>query len=71
MLVSTSAFYAWANTPEDTDKKSLQKQLEVKAIQLFDENKKNYCSRRLSEAFRKEDIKVGRNKARQLMKLWD
>jgi hypothetical protein len=40
MLVSTSAFYAWAKTPEDTDKKVLQKQLEVKAFQLFEENKK-------------------------------
>jgi len=29
----------------------LQKQLEAKAIQLFDENKKIYGSRRLSEAF--------------------
>jgi putative transposase len=35
MQVSTSAFYAWAKTPEDTDKKILQKQLEAKAIELF------------------------------------
>jgi putative transposase len=68
MQVSTSAFYAWAKTPEDTDKKILQKQLEAKAIELFEENKNVYGSRRLSEAFIKEDIQVGRYKARQLMK---
>jgi transposase InsO family protein len=68
MLVSTSAFYAWAKTPEDTDKKVRQKQLEAKAVQLFEENKKVYGSRRLSEAFIKEDIQVGRYKAKQLMK---
>jgi hypothetical protein len=68
MLVSTSAFYAWSKMPEDTDKQVLQKQLEARALQLFDENKKIYGSRRLSEAFIKEDIRVGRFKARQVMK---
>ena len=68
MLVSTSAFYAWSKAPESTDKKTLQKQLETKAVQLFEENKKVYGSRRLSEAFIKEDIQVGRFKARQLIK---
>ena len=68
MEVSTSAFYAWIKTPEDTDKKRLKSQLETKAIQLFEENKKIYGSRRLSEAFIREDIQVGRYKARQLMK---
>ena len=67
MQVSTSAYYAWAKIPEDTDKKRLQKQLEAKAIELFEENKNVYGSRRLSEAFIKEDIQVGRYKARQLM----
>ncbi|MGZ8184746.1 MAG: IS3 family transposase [Methylobacter sp.] len=68
MQVSTSAFYAWSKTPEDTDKKGQQKQLEAKAIQLFEENKQVYGSRHLSEVFAKEDIQVGRYKARQLMK---
>lgn len=67
MRVSTSAFYAWSKAPENTDKKTLQKQLEARAIELFDENKKTYGSRRLSDAFIKEDIQVGRFKARQLM----
>ena len=48
MQVSTSAFYAWSKTPEDTDKKLLEKQLEAKALQLFEENRKTYGSRRLS-----------------------
>ena len=51
MLVSTSAFYAWSKMPKDTNKKVLQKQLEAKAVQLFEENRKTYGSRRLSEAF--------------------
>ena len=68
MQVSTSAFYAWAKTPEDTDKKILQKQLEAKAIELFEENKDVYGPRRLSEALIKEAIQVGRYKARPLMK---
>jgi hypothetical protein len=51
MLVSTSAFYAWSKTPESTDKKTQQKQLETKACQLFEEHKSIYGSRRLSEAF--------------------
>ncbi len=66
MLV-TSAFYAWAKTSEDTDKKLLQKQLEAKAVQLFEENRKTYGSRRLSEAFFYEGFQVGRYKAGQLM----
>ncbi len=68
MEVSYSAFYAWIKTTEDTDKKILKKQLETKAVQLFEENKKIYGSRRLSEALIKEDFQVGRYKAKQLMK---
>ena len=39
MQASTRAYYAWAKTPEDTDKKILQKQLGAKAVELFEENK--------------------------------
>ena len=55
-------FYASAKTTDDTDKKILQKQLEAKAIELFEENKNVYGSRCLSEAFIKEDILVGSRK---------
>jgi putative transposase len=67
-LVSTRAFYACSKAPESNDKKILKKQLETQAVQLFEENKKIYGSRRLAEAFINEDIQVGRFKARQLMK---
>ncbi|WP_333876984.1 DDE-type integrase/transposase/recombinase [Methylobacter sp.] len=49
-------------------KKVSKKQLEAKAVQLFDENKQVYGSRRLSEAFIKEDIQVERYKTRQLIR---
>ena len=58
MQVSTSAFYAWAKTPEDTDKKIRQKQLEAKVRQLFEDNKKVYDSRRLSEALIKPEFGI-------------
>ena len=45
-----------------------QKQLEIKAIQLFEDNKKIYGFRGLSEAFIDEDIKLGLFKFRQLMR---
>ena len=69
MQVSTSAFYVWAKTPASTAQKAQQKQLEMKALELFEKNKKTYGSRRLSEAFKKEGIEVGRFKASRLMTL--
>jgi hypothetical protein len=39
MQVSTGAFYTWAKRSEDTDKKILQKQLEAKVIELFEEKR--------------------------------
>ena len=68
MEVSPSAYYAWTQVPDYSDKRLRENQLEVKAIQLFADNKKIYGSRRLSEAFINEDINVGRFKARQLMR---
>ena len=51
MEVSPSAYYAWTQVPDYSDKRLRENQLEVKAIQLFADNKKIYGSRRLSEAF--------------------
>ena len=62
MQVSTRAFYAWAKAPESSAQKTQQKQLETKALELVEKNKKTYGSRRLSEAFKKEGIQVGRFK---------
>lgn len=67
MQVSTSAFYAWVKAPISTAKKTQQKQLEAKTLQLFEENKKTYGARRLSDAFKKEGFQVGRFKTGRLM----
>ena len=67
MQASTRAFYAWAKAPESSAQKTQQKQLETKALELVEKNKKTYGSRRLSEAFKKEGIQVGRFKAGRLM----
>ncbi len=60
--VSTSAFYTWSKAPEETDKTVLQKQLEAKAVQLFEENRKTYGSLRLSEAFIKGNYSAQHHK---------
>ena len=40
MQVSTSAFYAWAQATENTDKIKKKEALEAKARELFEANKK-------------------------------
>jgi hypothetical protein len=40
MLVSTSAFYAWVKTPENTDKTKQEEALKARVQQIFDDNKK-------------------------------
>lgn len=67
MQISTSAFYVWAKAPESTAPKTQQKQLETRALELFEGSKLTYGSRRLSDAFKKEGIQVGRFKAGRLM----
>ncbi len=52
MQVSTSAFYAWTQATENTDKIKKTEALEAKARELFEENKKVYGSRRLSDALK-------------------
>ncbi len=67
MQVSASAFYAWAKVPISTTKQDRRNQLEARTIELFEKNKKTYGSRRLSDAFKKGGIQVGRYKAGRLM----
>jgi putative transposase len=67
MEVSTSAFYAWLKTPEDTDKARQKAVLEAKARQLFDGHKKTYGYRRLSDALGKAGITSGHYQVRHLM----
>ncbi len=67
MLVSTSAYYAWVKQPEDTDKYTKQQKLEQQTVKIFEASKCSYGSRRLSDALKKADFPVGRDKARRLM----
>ena len=67
MQVSTSAFYAWTQATENTDKTKKKATLEAKARELFEANKKSYGSRRLSDALKKAGMEAGRYKVRQLM----
>jgi len=55
MQVSTSAYYAWVQAPENTDKMKKKAALEAKALELFEVNKKCYGSRRLSDALGQSD----------------
>lgn len=67
MQVSTSAFYAWAQASENTEKARQQEAVETQVRRLFEANKNSYGSRRLSDALKKEGIAVGRYKVRRLM----
>jgi hypothetical protein len=40
MLVSSSAFYGWSKTPENTDKTKPKEALEAKACEFFEAHKK-------------------------------
>jgi len=67
MEVSTSAYYAWRQKANNSDKTRQREQLEAKVIELFEANKKVYGSRRLSKALKTEGIEAGRYKVRGLM----
>jgi len=67
MQVSTSAYYAWVQAPENTDKMKKKAALEAKALELFEVNKKCYGSRRLSDALKKAGMEAGCYKVRHLM----
>jgi transposase InsO family protein len=67
MKVSTSAFYAWSRQPESTDKTREQEKLKSKISELFEENKKVYGARRLSDALETAGMKAGRYKVGRLM----
>ena len=66
MEVSTSAFYAWLKTPEDSDKAQRKAVLEAKARQLFNDHKQTYGYRRLSNELGKAGIKSGHYQVRHL-----
>jgi putative transposase len=67
MEVSTSVFYAWLRTPEDTDKARRNAALETKARQIFNAHKQIYGYRRLSQELGKAGMKSGHYQVRHLM----
>ena len=67
MRVSTSAFYAWNQQPEMTDKARKREVFDIKVRDIFEENRKIYGSRRLSTTLKQSGINAGRYKVRQAM----
>lgn len=62
MNVSTSAFYAWNQQPEISDKMKQREKFDAKVREIFEENKKVYGSRRISIALKEQGINAGRIK---------
>jgi len=67
MRVSTSAYYAWVNSPDRQDRAKAENELKEKIKQIFYENKQVYGTRRISDALSKLGVKAGRYKVRRLM----
>ncbi len=67
MQVSTSAYYAWCNSPPDDDKKHQDQQLADSVRQIFTDNKQCFGSRRLADRLQKQGLAVGRFKTRRIM----
>ena len=67
MEVSSSAFYSWLKTPEDSEKAQRKAALETKARQLFNDHKQTYGYRRLSNELGKVGMKSGHYQVRHLM----
>ena len=67
MEVSSSAFYSWLKTPEDSEKAQRKSMLEAKARQLFDGHRRTYSYRRLSKELGKAGVKSGHCQVRHIM----
>jgi len=67
MAVSTSAFYAWNQQPEITDKKKQTQAFDAKVQSIFEENRKVYGSRRISNRLKELGINAGRYKVKKAM----
>lgn len=68
MKVSTSAYYAWCQRPDDNDKEAKEDKIKAALHQVFHENKQVYGSRRLSDALNDVGIRAGRYKVKRWMK---
>ena len=68
MSVSSSAYYAWCQSAHKRSTQVEQAQgLAQKVMQLFNENRGIYGSRRLTNVLKTQGIQVGRYKVRRLM----
>ena len=58
MRVSTSAYYAWVNSPDRQDRAKEESELKETIKQIFYENKQVYGTRRISDSLSKLGIKA-------------
>jgi transposase InsO family protein len=65
--VSTSAFYAWQHCPKRTENQKKKQAFDAKVKAVFEDNKKVYGSRRLSNYLKAQGISAGRYKVKQAM----
>ena len=65
--LSTSAYYAWLNAPQDDDNKRQDRKLAEKVRQIFIDNKQSFGSRRLADRLQKQGFAVGRFKTRRIL----
>jgi hypothetical protein len=68
MQVSTSAYYQWLKTPQDSDKDQQDQKVAENARQIFIDNKQCFGSRRLVDLLQKQGFAVGRFKMRRIMR---
>ncbi|WP_082885387.1 MULTISPECIES: IS3 family transposase [Methylomonas] len=68
MQMSTSAYYAWCNSPPDEDKTHQDQKLAETVRQNFTDNKQSFGSRRLADRLQKQGFAVGRFKTRRIMR---
>ncbi|WP_172680358.1 IS3 family transposase [Methylomonas koyamae] len=67
MQVSTSAYYAWCNSPPDKGKAHQDQQRTDSVRQIFTDNKQCFGSRRLADRLQKQGFAVGRYKTRRII----
>jgi len=67
MRVSTSAYYAWAKRPEAAGQAKEAEQFERRVVQIFEDSKQAYGSRRIADELKKTGVPAGRHKVRSAM----
>jgi transposase InsO family protein len=67
MQVSKSAYYAWAKRPEAAAQSKEAGPFEQRVVQIFEDSKKTYGSRRIADELQKSGVAAGRYKVRSAM----